>query len=222
MFSQEKVAHPLCVCVLHSLFAGQLGDGRAVSLFETETPEERWEVQLKGAGRTPYSRFGDGYAVLRSSIREFLISEHMYALGVPTTRALSLISTSRLVYRDDAPSSKTTRRHTRSRFSSCFPSFFFFFLLDVKQPETGAIVTRMAPSWLRIGNFEIFYSRNDMDNVRKLADYVWEELFQATPDASAKPEENRYAGVLRNVARRTANMVAEWQALGNVIPFPLS
>ncbi|ORZ03920.1 hypothetical protein BCR43DRAFT_432197 [Syncephalastrum racemosum] len=138
------------------LFAGQLGDGRAVSLFEAETPDQRWELQLKGAGRTPYSRFGDGYAVLRS---------------------------------------------------------------NVKQPETSAIVTRMAPSWLRIGNFEIFYSRNDMNNVRKLADYVWEELFQATPDASARPEENRYAGVLRNVARRTATMVAEWQALGLTIDY---
>lgn len=88
----------------HRFFAGQLGDGRAVSLFETVNSKgESWEIQLKGAGRTPYSRFGDGYAVLRSSIREFLMSEHMHALGVPTTRALALIETTRDVYRDDGP-----------------------------------------------------------------------------------------------------------------------
>lgn len=89
----------------YSYFAGQLGDGRAISLFETENKKgERWEIQLKGAGRTPYSRFADGYAVLRSSIREFLGSEHMAALGVPTSRALNLVLTDREVYRDDAPS----------------------------------------------------------------------------------------------------------------------
>lgn len=88
-------------------FAGQLGDGRAISLFETETSKgERWELQLKGAGRTPYARNGDGYAVLRSSVREFLMSEHMHALGVPTTRALALVLTSRDVFRDDALPSK--------------------------------------------------------------------------------------------------------------------
>lgn len=88
----------------HSFFAGQLGDGRAISLFETVNSRgESWELQLKGAGRTPYSRFGDGYAVLRSSIREFLMSEHMHALGVPTTRALALIDTTRDVFREDGP-----------------------------------------------------------------------------------------------------------------------
>ncbi|KAH8553198.1 hypothetical protein BGW37DRAFT_518162 [Umbelopsis sp. PMI_123] len=100
--------HPWSLCYAghqFGYFAGQLGDGRAISLFETENIKgERWELQLKGAGRTPYSRFADGYAVLRSSIREFLGSEHMAALGVPTTRALNLILTDREVYRDDAPS----------------------------------------------------------------------------------------------------------------------
>lgn len=86
-------------------FAGQLGDGRAISLFETENKKgHRWELQLKGAGRTPYSRFADGYAVLRSSIREYLGSEYVAALGVPTTRAVNLILTDREVYREDAPS----------------------------------------------------------------------------------------------------------------------
>jgi uncharacterized protein YdiU (UPF0061 family) len=87
-----------------------LGDGRAISLFETENKKgERWEIQLKGAGRTPYSRFADGYAVLRSSIREFFGSEHMAALGVSTSRALNLVLTDREVYRDDAPSGEKIR-----------------------------------------------------------------------------------------------------------------
>lgn len=93
-----------------SYYAGQLGDGRAISLFETVNSKgESWEVQLKGAGRTPYSRFGDGFAVLRSSIREFLMSEHMHALGVPTTRAIALIDTTRDVYREDGPRERKFR-----------------------------------------------------------------------------------------------------------------
>ncbi|CEP17535.1 hypothetical protein [Parasitella parasitica] len=167
-------------------FAGQLGDGRAVSLFESVNSKGvSWEIQLKGAGRTPYSRFGDGYAVLRSSIREFLMSEHMHALGVPTTRALALIETSRDVYRDDGPKDK--------------------------QPETGAIVTRMSPSWLRFGNFEIFYSRGDMDNVRRLADYA---IDQVVKDTDSSGPGNKYARFIRNVTKSTAKMVAEWQAIG--------
>ncbi|KAI8991523.1 hypothetical protein BDF20DRAFT_831558 [Mycotypha africana] len=166
-------------------FAGQLGDGRAVSLFETMNSKgESWEVQLKGAGRTPYSRFGDGYAVLRSSIREFLMSEHMNALGVPTTRALALIATSREVIREDGPRGL--------------------------EPERGAVVTRMAPSWLRFGNFELFYSRDDMDNVRRLADYASENVVKD----EAKGSGNKYTRLFRNVTKRTAEMVAEWQAIG--------
>ncbi|KAJ2955390.1 hypothetical protein NQZ79_g8606 [Umbelopsis isabellina] len=170
-------------------FAGQLGDGRAISLFETENKSgKRWELQLKGAGRTPYSRFADGYAVLRSSIREYLGSEHMAALGVPTTRALNLILTDREVYRDDAPS-------------------------NVPQPEQGAIVTRMAPSWLRIGNFEIFHSRKDKENVKKLADYVLKEVIKID-QVSSENKGNRYENLLREVARSTAEMVAGWQSIG--------
>ncbi|KAI9476100.1 MAG: hypothetical protein EXX96DRAFT_575770 [Benjaminiella poitrasii] len=166
-------------------FAGQLGDGRAVSLFETVNSRgEKWELQLKGAGRTPYSRFGDGYAVLRSSIREFLISEYMNALDVPTTRALCLIGTSREVYREDGPT----------------PG----------QPERGAIVTRMAPSWLRFGNFEIFYSRDDFDNVRRLTDYVIDHVVKDEPNGNG----NKYARFFRTVTRKTARMVADWQAIG--------
>lgn len=83
------------------MWAGQLGDGRAITLGETvNSRSERWELQLKGAGKTPYSRFADGLAVLRSSIREFLCSEAMHSLGIPTTRALCLVTTGKLVTRD--------------------------------------------------------------------------------------------------------------------------
>ncbi|KAI9290367.1 hypothetical protein BC943DRAFT_333588 [Umbelopsis sp. AD052] len=184
--------HPWSLCYAghqFGYFAGQLGDGRAISLFETENKKgERWELQLKGAGRTPYSRFADGYAVLRSSIREFLGSEHMAALGVPTSRALNLILTDREVYREDAPS-------------------------DVPQPEQGAIVTRMAPSWLRFGNFEIFNSRGDRANVKKLADYVLKEVVKID-QKSTENKGNRYENLLRQVAKSTADMVAGWQSLG--------
>ncbi|KAF7722824.1 hypothetical protein EC973_002669 [Apophysomyces ossiformis] len=168
-------------------YADQLGDGRVISLFETQNSRgERWEIQLKGAGRTAFSRFGDGYAVLRSSIREFLASEYMYALGIPTTRALSLIGTSRQVFRDDAPS-------------------------GVNQPERGAVVARMANSWLRFGSFQIFYFRGDMENVRRLADYAIKEVVHDEDDLKAG---NRFARFYWHVAKRTARMVAEWQALG--------
>ncbi|KAI7891003.1 uncharacterized protein EV154DRAFT_509707 [Mucor mucedo] len=166
-------------------YAGQLGDGRAISLFETVNSKgESWEVQLKGAGRTPYSRFGDGFAVLRSSIREFLMSEHMHALGVPTTRAIALIDTTRDVYREDG--------------------------LRELQPENGAIVARMSPSWLRFGNFEIFFHRDDMDNVRKIADYTIDNVIKEDLVGAG----NKYTQMLRNITKNTAHMVAEWQAIG--------
>ncbi|KAI8638502.1 hypothetical protein BD408DRAFT_477614 [Parasitella parasitica] len=192
IFSGNKIlpdTRPWSLCYAghqFGYFAGQLGDGRAISLFESVNSKgESWELQLKGAGRTPFSRFGDGYAVLRSSIREFLMSEHMHALGVPTTRALALIETARDVYRDDGSTQK--------------------------QPETGAIVTRMSPSWLRFGNFQIFYSRDDMDNVRRLADYAIEQVVK---DTESSGPGNKYARFIRNVTKSTAKMVAEWQAIG--------
>ncbi|KAL0085205.1 hypothetical protein J3Q64DRAFT_1118019 [Phycomyces blakesleeanus] len=168
-------------------FAGQLGDGRAISLFETVSSKgDKFELQLKGAGRTPFSRFGDGLAVLRSSIREFLVSEHMYALGVPTTRSLALTATGKRVYRQDAPP-------------------------EAKQPERGATVARMAPSWLRFGNFEIFFSRGDMENVRNLADYAIENVL---PEEKGTEEGNKYERFFTRVTKRTAKMVAEWQSIG--------
>jgi len=192
-------------------WAGQLGDGRAISLFETTNPAtgKRYEVQLKGAGRTPYSRFADGKAVLRSSIREFVVSESLHALGIPTTRALSLIL---------APEARIRREMT----------------------EPGAIVCRFAESWLRIGTFDLARSRGDRDLIRKLADYIGDEVIPwntlpakidtqnesdvlnpprnvAKEDfqgSAEKPEQqqNRYMRLYREIVRRNAKSVAAWQS----------
>src|SRR5215475_12198112 len=136
------------------VWAGQLGDGRAITLGElTPRPGERWELQLKGAGRTPYSRTADGRAVLRSSIREFLCSEAMHFLGVPTTRALSLVVTGDIVIRD-------------------------MFYDGNPLPEPGAVVCRVAPSFVRFGNFEIHASRGESDLLQRLADYIITQHFK--------------------------------------------
>jgi uncharacterized protein YdiU (UPF0061 family) len=159
-------------------YVPQLGDGRAILLGEVKNAAgEGWEVQLKGAGRTPYSRGGDGRAVLRSSIREFLCSEAMHALGIPTTRALCIIGSDRPVYREDE--------------------------------ETAALVTRLAPSFVRFGSFEVFYYRNQIEPLRQLADYVIARYY---PELAARAEP--YAELLREVARRTAELMAQWQAVG--------
>ncbi|HBK83549.1 MAG TPA: hypothetical protein DDZ41_08115, partial [Flavobacterium sp.] len=128
-------------------WAGQLGDGRAIVLFEATYNEIKTMFQLKGAGKTPYSRNGDGLAVLRSSIREYLCSEAMHNLGIPTTRSLSLILSGDHVLRD--------------------------ILYNGNQDfEKGAIVCRTAPSFIRFGNFELFASRNDTKNLKLLTDYT--------------------------------------------------
>jgi uncharacterized protein YdiU (UPF0061 family) len=171
---------------LAALYAGhqfghyvpQLGDGRAILLGEVKNAAgEGWEVQLKGAGRTPYSRGGDGRAVLRSSIREFLCSEAMHALGIPTTRALAIVGSDRPVYREDE--------------------------------ETAALVTRLAPSFVRFGSFEVFYYRNQVDSIRHLADYVIARYF---PELGALADP--YPEFLRQVTLRTAELMAQWQAVG--------
>lgn len=240
----QKGGYPWAQCYGGFQFgswAGQLGDGRAISLFETtrattttattngssddaittdsDAPSlqaspaapVRYELQLKGAGLTPYSRFADGKAVLRSSIREFVVSEYLHALGVPSTRALSLTL---------LPEVKV-RRETL---------------------EPGAIVARFAQSWLRIGNFDILRARGDRDLIRKLATYLAEDVlggWEALPgrledpekatetahtakrgvakDALEGPEgleENRFTRLYREVARRNAVTVAKWQAYG--------
>jgi len=159
------------------VWAGQLGDGRAILLGDLPGPEGRMELQLKGAGKTPYSRMGDGRAVLRSSIREFLCSEAMAALGIPTTRALVVTGSQQRVMRESL--------------------------------ETAAVVTRMAPSFVRFGSFEHWHYRDKPEELRTLADYVI-DTFYADLRAAANP----YAALLAEVTRRTARMIAHWQAVG--------
>jgi uncharacterized protein YdiU (UPF0061 family) len=169
-------------------WAGQLGDGRAIVLGELLAPDgKRYELQLKGAGRTPYSRHADGRAVLRSSIREFLCSEAMHHLGVPTTRALSLVATGDSVIRD-------------------------MFYDGHPEAEPGAIVCRVAPSFLRFGNFELCTSRDDVALLKQLADYTVTQFF---PELG-KPSKETYAAFFNEVARRTARLIAHWQAVGFV------
>jgi uncharacterized protein YdiU (UPF0061 family) len=163
------------------VWAGQLGDGRAILLGEAQTAAGPQEFQLKGSGRTPYSRMGDGRAVLRSSIREFLGSEAMQALGIPTTRALCVTGS-------DAP----VRR---------------------EEIETAAVVTRVAPSFVRFGHFEHFSAREQVEELRQLADHVINKFY---PDCRATERfaGNAYAAFLEQVSERTAAMVAQWQAVG--------
>jgi uncharacterized protein YdiU (UPF0061 family) len=211
-------------------WAGQLGDGRAISLFETRNPETgvRYELQLKGGGKTPYSRFADGRAVLRSSIREFIASETLNALGIPTTRALSLVLAPKL-------------RVHRERM------------------EPGAIVCRFAQSWIRLGTFDLLRARQDRKNIRRLATYVaedvyggWENLPGPLPVEPPAPDsdpvdgtttpydtlpvdqllnpstghsattilgegdhaQNRFTRLYREICRRNASTLAKWQLYG--------
>lgn len=158
-------------------WAGQLGDGRAILLGETGG----FEIQLKGAGLTPFSRMGDGRAVLRSSIREFLCSEAMHGLGIPTSRALCVTGS-------DAP----VRREVM---------------------ETAAVVTRVAPSFIRFGHFEHFCHHNQHDQLRLLADHVIARFYPEC-EHDNRFGSNRYACFLAHVTQRTAEMVAQWQAVG--------
>jgi uncharacterized protein YdiU (UPF0061 family) len=169
-------------------WAGQLGDGRAISLGEVEAVDgSRWEIQLKGAGPTPFSRRADGRAVLRSSIREFLCSEAMHWLGVPTTRALSLVATGDTVIRD-------------------------MFYLGDPRPEPGAVVARVAPSFVRFGNFEILAASGEEENLKALADYVIRRHY---PELG-QPSEAVYLRWFAEVCRRTAVMIAHWMTVGFV------
>jgi uncharacterized protein YdiU (UPF0061 family) len=170
------------------VWADQLGDGRAISLGEAIGADgKRWELQLKGAGRTPYSRGADGRAVLRSSIREFLCSEAMHHLGVPTTRALSLVVTGDAVVRD-------------------------MFYDGHPQEEPGAIVCRVAPSFIRFGNFELPAARGDLALLRQLVDFTIARDF---PELQGSGE-SLYAEWFGQVCERTAVMVAHWMRVGFV------
>ncbi len=169
-------------------WAGQLGDGRAITLGETlDAQGQRWELQLKGAGPTPYSRSADGRAVLRSSIREFLCSEAMHHLGIPTTRALSLVATGESVVRD--------------------------MLYDGNpREEPGAIVCRVAPSFIRFGHFELPYTREDLEGLRALADFCIARDF---PELRGQGT-TLYGDWFRTIAQRTATLMAHWMRVGFV------
>ena len=159
-------------------YVPQLGDGRAILLGEiNNNAGEHWDVQLKGAGPTPYSRNSDGRAVLRSSIREYLCSEAMHGLGIPTTRALCIIGSDEEVYRETI--------------------------------ETAAVVTRLAPSHLRFGSFEVFYYRDQHESLATLADYAIAKHFPLLREAPEK-----YIRFLNEVVTRTAQLMARWQAVG--------
>jgi uncharacterized protein YdiU (UPF0061 family) len=163
------------------IWAGQLGDGRAILLGDvparTASHPGVMELQLKGAGQTPYSRMGDGRAVLRSSIREFLCSEAMAGLGIPTSGVLCVTGSDQRVMRET--------------------------------PETAAVVTRMAATFIRFGSFEHWFYGEQMDALRTLADYVIDRFY-----AELREAKNPYQALLAEVTRRTAHLMAQWQSVG--------
>lgn len=186
----NKNTNPYSMCYGGHQFgnwAGQLGDGRAINLFEIEHDKKRWALQLKGAGETPYSRTADGLAVLRSSIREHLCSEAMYHLGVPTTRSLSLALSGDSVLRDVMYNGNAAY-------------------------EKGAIVCRVSPSFIRFGNFQIFASRNDKLTLQKLVDYTIKYFFKEIDVLSSTRVIDFFNAVLDN----TLKMIIEWQRVGFV------
>jgi uncharacterized protein YdiU (UPF0061 family) len=159
-------------------YVPQLGDGRALMLGEIEGIDgNSWEIQLKGSGLTPFSRMGDGRAVMRSTIREFLCSEAMAGLGIPTTRALCVTASEDEVYREKI--------------------------------ESAAVLTRVAPSHVRFGTFEVFFYRQQYDDLKILADFVLEQFYPASREA-----ENPYLDLLEQVIDRTASLIAQWQLVG--------
>lgn len=176
-------AQPIAMAYAGHQFGGfspQLGDGRAILLGEWEDVQgERWDLQLKGAGPTPFSRGGDGRAPLGPVLREYVVSEAMHALGVSTTRALAAVTTGQSVYRD--------------------------------RPLPGAVLCRVARSHIRVGTFEFFAARGDMDSVRLLADYVIERHY---PELIPLAGGERYLGLLHAVIKRQAQLVARWMSLG--------
>ncbi|XP_068438376.1 protein adenylyltransferase SelO-like [Clinocottus analis] len=167
-------------------WAGQLGDGRAHSLGQyTNSAGDVWELQLKGSGKTPYSRSGDGRAVIRSSVREFLCSEAMHALGVPTSRAASLIVSDEPVTRDQ------------------------FYNGDVKT-ERGAVVLRLAKSWFRIGSLEILSQSGETDLLRTLLTFVIDEHFSSINS----DDPDKYLVFYSTVVNETAHLIARWMSVG--------
>ena len=160
-------------------FSPQLGDGRAILLGEViDTDGARYDLQLKGSGRTPFSRGGDGKSALGPVLREYIVSEAMAALGVPTTRALAAVTTGERVMRQEGP------------------------LL-------GAVFTRVAASHIRVGTFQYFLARNDIDALRLLADYAIARHYSAAADAP-----DPYVALLEAVVAVQADLIAQWMSLG--------
>lgn len=193
VFTGNKVypnTQPYAMCYGGHQFghwAGQLGDGRAINLFEAIHDNKKWVLQLKGAGETPYSRTADGLAVLRSSIREYLCSEAMYHLGGPTTRALSLALSGDQVLRDVMYDGNSAY-------------------------EKGAIVCRTAASFLRFGNYQIFAARGDVKTLKRLVDYTINHHFPHL----GEPSKKTYVSFFKEVAERSLAMVIHWQRVGFV------
>lgn len=193
IFSGKEIlpnSNPFAMCYGGHQFgnwAGQLGDGRAINLAEVEHNGAHWALQLKGAGETPYSRSADGLAVLRSSIREYLCSEAMFHLGVPTTRALSLMLSGDQVLRDVLYDGN--------------PAY-----------EKGAIVSRAAASFIRFGSFEILAAQEDKIALRSLVDYTIKHHYSHL----GKSTKGTYLRFFKEVATRSMDMVIHWQRVGFV------
>ncbi|WP_114753435.1 protein adenylyltransferase SelO [Flavobacterium glaciei] len=193
MFSGTTIypeTKPYALCYAGHQFgnwAGQLGDGRAINLTEVLHNNESFTLQLKGAGPTPYSRNADGFAVLRSSIREYLCAEAMHYLGVPTTRSLSLMLSGDPVLRDVLYNGN--------------PAY-----------EKGAIVARVAPSFIRFGSFEIFAAREDHENLKLLADFTIKHHFPNIHEEGSQ----KYVAFFEEVTQTTLKMIVEWQRVGFV------
>ena len=182
--------HPYAMCYGGHQFgnwAGQLGDGRAINLAEISHNDKTWALQLKGAGETPYSRNADGLAVLRSSIREYLCSEAMHHLGIPTTRALSLSLSGDEVLRDPLYNGNSAY-------------------------EKGAIVARVAPSFLRFGSYELPASRQDKETLQTIVDYTIKHHFKHL----GIPSKENYIAFFKEVTQRSMDMVIHWQRVGFV------
>ncbi|RZJ49723.1 MAG: YdiU family protein [Flavobacterium sp.] len=193
VFSGKEIlseTRPFAMCYAGHQFgnwAGQLGDGRAINLTEVEHNNQFFMLQLKGAGKTPYSRTADGLAVLRSSIREYLCAEAMHYLGVPTTRSLSLIQSGDQVLRDILYNGN--------------PAY-----------EKGAIVCRVAPSFIRFGSFEMLSARNELKNLKQFVEYTIKHYF---PQIQGEPKE-QYLQFFKTVADTTREMILHWQRVGFV------
>ncbi|MDR2230361.1 MAG: YdiU family protein [Flavobacteriaceae bacterium] len=170
-------------------WAGQLGDGRAINIGEVKSRSgKNIELQYKGAGSTPYSRNADGRAVFRSSLREYLMSEAMYHLGISTTRALSLVKTGENVIRD-------------------------MFYNGHPEAENGAVIIRTAESFIRFGHFELLAARKETDTLKQLMDWVIERYF---PEIKEETDTEKYLRWFREVAQRTADTIIDWFRVGFV------